>query len=551
MKMFRISPNARNAVLTFSLVLGGCSGGERDRTYDNSAGSRADSSTTPADEAGIDPHEAGALGEAASDGGDPAVPAPGDAGVATEPTDPDDRTDTDSSGNVASGSGSLDAGSDSASSDAAVRPVPFGILPGDVLFAYDEVLTFELTVADSDWEYLEQQGIEEEWVPGAVSVHSASFPKQELPLIGVRHKGSWTLDHCWSRGEDGERVRQYGPSCDKLSLKLKFSEYDKGGRLNGLKRLNLHAMQTDRTSMHELISYATFQEFGVEAPRVLPARVYVNGEFRGLYMAVENVDGRFTKAHFPKSADGNLYKETWPHPELGEYDYLLALRTNEELADVSDMITFAQALGVATEENFTQSIGALLDIEQTLRFMAVDRAINNWDSVTAFYAGLTPHNFYWYHDLGDSNLFRLVPWDVDNTLERDPFMDPPEDWEVPPVPDWNVTPRDCEPRPIWEADAPSGIKPPRCDILLDLLARTHWPQYDELGRALLNGAFSLSELQAKVDLWQPLLAPIIAEDPTLDAEQWQAVIDEMRNEVFPELVQGFEEFLDEGLIEEP
>src|SRR5690606_31356444 len=213
----------------------------------------------------------------------------------------------------------------------------------DVLFGSAEVLTFKLTLSDADWTYLERQGIDEEYVPGAVTVEGAAFGDAALPSVGVRYKGSWTLDHCWSRPEEGPRERQFGDSCQKLSFKLKFTEYDANGRLNGLKRLNLHAMQTDKTSMHELISYAIFQEFGVEAPRVLPARVYVNGEFRGLYMAVENVDGRFTKAHFPKSADGNLYKETWPHPELGEYDYLLALRTNEELADVSDMVTFAQA----------------------------------------------------------------------------------------------------------------------------------------------------------------------------------------------------------------
>lgn len=475
----------------------------------------------------------------------------GDSGETSSATD---TPSTASDGGVPSspddGATAPDASGDSPEPPDVNVPEPGSLLPGDVLFSRGEVLTFSLTLTDADWQQLEQNGIEEVYVPGAVEVVSDTFPKRALPQVGVRYKGSWTLDHCWSREESGERVRLYGESCDKLSFKVKFTEYDDSGRIDGLKRINLHAMQTDRTSMHELIAYSTYQEFGVEAPRVLPAKVYVNGVFRGLYMAVEDVDGRFTKAHFPAGGDGNLYKETWPHPDLGEYNFLLALETNEELADVSDMVALSEAVGAATDANFEETVGALLDIEHTLRFLAVDRAINNWDSVMSFYAGLSPHNFYWYHDAGDSELFRLVPWDVDNTLDRDPFTDPHERWGVAPLPDWNVNPSHCEKRPIWDPDAAPSLKAPRCDPLLDLLARTQWPEYDVLGRQLLVGPFSLATLQAKVDRWRPLLAPIIAEDPTLDVELWQGYIDEMRDEVFPALVTEFEAFLDEGLVDE-
>ncbi len=460
------------------------------------------------------------------------------------PVEGGDGSSEDTSEATPSGASGVDAGgADGGGSSSAPTE-----LPGDALFGHTEVLHFNFTLDESKWQELEEHGNAEEYVEAALQFESEQMGAHTFTNIGLRHKGSWTLHHCW---DDFGGERSYVGECAKLSLKVKFDKYDADGRFDGLKRLNLHAMQSDQIKMHELVAYGTFRAFGVEAPRVLPARVTVNGEVLGLFMAVEDVDGRFTKAHFPRSADGNLYKETWPHADFDEQEYLGALETNEERADVSDMLAFAQAVDVATVDDVETTLGAHLDIPHTLRYLAVDRAINHWDGIMAFYQPEKPHNFYWYHDRGDTNLFRLIPWDLDNTLDQDWFADPAPEFNVAPVPDWNQKPRNCDMRPVWEPNGPVRVTPPRCDKLLDLLAMGYWDEFATVGRELLDGTFTVAALQDQVDEWVPMLEPLVAEDPQLNADQWQGQVQDWRDRVLPMLVSDFEAFLDQGLIDEP
>jgi spore coat protein H len=185
-------------------------------------------------------------------------------------------------------------------------------LPGAQLFGDAQVLEVHLTLSALDQMLLEQNGNDEVYVPAQARIRGAGIGEVVYSQIGMRHKGAYSLHHCWNDAG----VRSYTGSCAKLSYKLKFDEYT-DDRLDGVKRLNLHASSSDATRLRELVAYSTFRDFGVAAPRTAIARVYVNGVFEGLFIAVEAVDGRFTKAHFSEGGgDGNLYKEIWPRGGL-------------------------------------------------------------------------------------------------------------------------------------------------------------------------------------------------------------------------------------------
>lgn len=418
--------------------------------------------------------------------------------------------------------------------------------PGDVVFAA-RLLDVHLTLQAADLQELDEHGNLEQFVPASLRVEREGVPAIAFEQVGVRHKGSHTLHHCW---DDFGGVRSYADDCQKLSLKLDFDRYEESSRLDGLKQLNLHAASADASKLRELVAYQTFREAGVDAPRTLPARVFVNGEPRGLFIAVEEVDGRYTRAHYPSGPDGNLYKEVWPNATTPDAEFVAALRTNEEVADVSDMRGFAAAVTRAASGDFGAELAPFVELEALLRYIAVDRAILNWDGIMAFYTPRSPHNFYWYHDDGPAPRFHLIPWDLDDTFwPFDPYM-APEQWvTTAPVPDFNERPLDCEPRPIWEPEGPEGLTPPLCDALLAGLAGGHWERFAQLGRELLSGSLSEASLLSRVEHWRERIQPLALADATIEPLAWERAVVELRD-IMGERVESFATFLDAGLVDE-
>lgn len=420
-------------------------------------------------------------------------------------------------------------------------------MPASAVFRQDQVLEYHVTISEADRLHLEEHGDDELYVPATLVVRGGSVGELDLGQVGIRHKGAYTLHHCW---DEFGGVRSYAAECAKLSYKLDFTEYVPGTRLFGLKKLNLHASSGDATKLRELLAYGMFHDFGVDTSRIAPARVYVNGTFSGLFFAVEDIDGRFTKFHYPGAGDGNLYKEVWPHAGLPDSHFNDALQTNEATADVSDIQGFSRAVGSTTESTFETDMQPWVDIDALLRYIAVDRASKNWDGIMSFYSPDSPHNFYWYHDDGTESRFHLIPWDLDNTFWAfDPYM-APEQWvTADPVPDFNEIPANCDPRPVWTPDSDTSITPPGCDPLLRLLAAKHLSGVVEFGHALLAGPLTMAAMEPKLAAWEATLGPIVAEDPVVDATQWRSATLEFRN-TLRRAISDFEAFLAEGYHQE-
>jgi spore coat protein H len=461
----------------------------------------------------------------------------------------DDGGSRDMTGNGAAGQ----AGSGAGSGGSPAEPEPSAdpetaSLPGQALFLGREVLEVRLTIDSTSLRELDEHGNREEYMPASVRLERAGMPVAELGQVGVRHKGAYSLHHCWDNF-DGERSHE--AECAKLSLKLKFDEYDPGARFDGLKRLNLHASMGDASKLRELIAYQTFRDFGVDGPRAIPALVIINDEVRGLFIAVEEIDGRYTAAHHPEGPNGNLYKEVWPNVHTSDQDFAAALETNEEKMVVTDMRAFAEAVSRSTSATLTAELEPFVSIESLLRYIAVDRALRNWDGIMAFYSPTSPHNFFWYRDDGPEPRFHLIPWDLDNTLWAfDPYMGPEQWVTAAPIPNFNAQPRDCQPRAVWEPMSTTRVTPPRCDRLLDVLAESSWSRLVAIGHELSAGPLAPARLAELAHVWAPVLEPLVAADPTLDAYAWQQGVAAFRD-LIARAAPEFEGFLAEGLIDEP
>jgi len=370
--------------------------------------------------------------------------------------------------------------------------------------------TYELTLPAADWEALQASALEEVYVLASLTVDGES-----LPNVGMRFKGGFgTLENCFD--EDGVQI------CPKLSMKLKFDELDPDQRLHGLKRLNFHSMLNDPSALHDRLGYRMFREMGIAAPRAAHARLVVNGEYRGLFSLVEEIDGRFTDSRF-SPGDGNLYKECWPN-NADPAAYQECLETNEDIADHSGMSAFASALADATPDTLASVVASYADTEQLLTYLAVDHTLNNWDGVTGFYCfgdGCENFNYYWYQ-AEDQARFTLIPWDLDQTFSVSNQFDA--------VPGPLDIPEDCS-TPI-ENGFGIPVQAPACDPLIGGLARgDRAPYAAALGR-LVDGPLDLDRVYAALDAWQAQIEPALAEDPTLTSiDTFRAAAAELREDV--------------------
>jgi hypothetical protein len=359
-------------------------------------------------------------------------------------------------------------------------------------WVFDEAAlrTYTLSLDPAVWENLIATAVDEAYVLADLEVDGES-----LPQVGLRFKGSFgTLDACFD--DTGALV------CSKLSIKLKFDQADPEQRLHGLKRLNFHAMRTDRSQMHERLGYRLFRDMGVPAPRATHARVIVNGEYQGVFALVEEIDGRFTKSRFA-DGDGNLYKEQWPNSDDLE-SLTEKLETNEETPEHSAMLAFYAALTGASADTLTDVVTEHTDIDRLVSYLAVDRVIRNWDGVTAFYCfgeSCDNHNYFFYQHEAEPR-FTLIPWDLDNTFAVSDGFDP--------VPSALEVPADCSVR--YEVFTDVAVQAPACDPLLQGVARSDRSRYAAELTRLLDGPFTLERMNGWLDTWQAQLEPAVAED---------------------------------------
>lgn len=159
------------------------------------------------------------------------------------------------------------------------------------LFNTGEVLTVNLLMDEDDWQSLLDNAISEEYVSCDVEIAGETFCR-----VGVRAKGNTSLSSIVS-----------DPTTDRYSLKLEFDRYVDGQTCFGLDKLILNNNYADATYMKEALVYDMFACLGADASLYNYARVSVNGEYWGLYLALEAVEDSFLLRSYG-TGSGALYK---------------------------------------------------------------------------------------------------------------------------------------------------------------------------------------------------------------------------------------------------
>ena len=396
----------------------------------------------------------------------------------------------------------------------------------DYIFNQAALHTFELKLPVASLEQLDNDPTAEEYVAGTLI-----FQGDTISPVGIRYKGSiGAFVNCLS-GSGFLNPSGY-KTCTKLSMKVKINWEGREERFFGLKKIQLHSQNNDASQMRDRLGYWLFKEMGVPSPRAVHARLVVNGEYVGLFSLVEQIDGRFTRHNF-EDGKGNLYKEIWPLTTSGapqsEQAYINSLKTNEdENPSVHIIKNFAQAIADAEDEDLKTVIANTMDIDKIMAYCVVDRTIRHDDGPFHWYCvgNCFNHNYFWYEEPNAEKL-HLIPWDLDNTFNNINGLNTITTI----TDDWGEISNNCQP-----FSNGGGFALLQRSAACDKLTygwTTYEEEFETIKQAFIDGPFSESETNSKLDEWAAQIQAATAEasdlhDDAVKPSTWQSEIEALK-----------------------
>ncbi len=278
---------------------------------------------------------------------------------------------------------------------------------------------------------------------------------------------------------------------------IKFDEFEKGQRFLGLRRVALDNGIQFGSLFSEQLTTGILRDLGVIASRANFAKLYINGDFHGVYTNVERIDNIFLSTHFADPS-GPLYKidlggpgcDLRPVPEpMRSRISTFEPKSESAQKDASDVHDFIAIINETPSDQFTKAIESSLELDRFLKTMAVLLLSGSFDQLT----GWGPHNYYLYRNPQDDR-WHYLPWDLDVGFADNAFG------RVPVIDGWNAA---------WPV--PAGQPRPLIEKIVDdpmLLAR-----YRAFADKILEEHFHPRVIEPKLDALYQRVKADLARDP--------------------------------------
>ena len=283
------------------------------------------------------------------------------------------------------------------------------------LFDTDEIIEIDIIIDEDDWENMLANATAEEYCECDVAVNGETIYNS-----AIRTKGNTSLTTIAA-----------DPTTDRYSFKIEFDHYVDGQTCFGLDKLVLNNNYADATSMKEALIYDMYRYLGADASLYNYAKISVNGEYWGVYLAIEAVEDSFMLRNYGAQS-GELYKPDSMNIgggfDMGGFDmggFSLGgggadLNYTDDDPDSYSTIWEGEITDT-TDADHERVISALrhisegseletyMDVDNLLRYMAVHVFSVNEDSLS----GMMAHNYYLYEYNGQLN---IIPWDYNLAL---------------------------------------------------------------------------------------------------------------------------------------
>lgn len=296
---------------------------------------------------------------------------------------------------------------------AAMATVPAVSRTSDDLFNPHTLQRIDLWLNAADWAKLRQNFQKNTYYPADLTWNGITVNN-----VGIRSRGL------------GSR------SSTKPALRVDFDRYSTRQEFLRLKSFILDNLTQDHTGIKESVVMRFYERLGIPGPRETHTRLYVNGQYAGLYGLVESVDKRMVGRVFG-SINGNVQNDgylfeynyvldspwrfEYEGPALAPYKARFDIKTNESHAEstiwgpIEEMVRIANE---STSADFEQAIGTRIDLPALTRFLAAQNFVADHDGLNG-YAGM--NNFYLYR-LENSPTHVLIAWDEDNAFHQTDYQ---------------------------------------------------------------------------------------------------------------------------------
>ncbi len=203
----------------------------------------------------------------------------------------------------------------------------------------------------------------------------------------------------------------------KIGFKVDMNEFVAGQTYHGLKKFSLENGVSEgsneddaevRAYVAEYLAWRMMHRSGALTGRAALAKIFINDEYFGVYVNVEQIDKRFLNSRL---GDGS----GWLYKKSGGVNDGFKTHENDGLIDPYEAyFCFWKNNGcpLPTQAELMSELPGRLDIPQMLRFAAVNALMANTDSPI-----FKNNNFYWYDYAGGPRVY--IPWDLDTAMKSD------------------------------------------------------------------------------------------------------------------------------------
>jgi len=213
------------------------------------------------------------------------------------------------------------------------------------------------------------------------------------------------------------------PAGRKRSLNLSLDLVNKNQNLGGYRTLNLLNSHSDPSFVRSVLFLQAARDY-LPAPKANFVRVVINGESWGIYVNAQQFNTDFLAEWFPSSKGARWKTPGNPMARAGlkylgddpaPYKRPYEIKSKDDPAAWAALVRLCKVIDRTPPGELESALAPLLDVESTLKFLALDKVFQNADG---YWTRASDYNIF----LDEKGKFHLFPHDTNETWRPEERM---------------------------------------------------------------------------------------------------------------------------------